>query len=177
MALLTLGLNHTTAPVELREQVAFDAQRLPDALAELTKGFLGVRESAILSTCNRTELFLAIDGEGEPEVVQWLANYHSVEADALAPHIYSFKHLKAAQHMMRVASGLDSLVLGEPQILGQFKDAIRTARDAPDLWNRARASLFESPIGRKTGTHRDCNRAKSCFSGVRIGQFGEPNFF
>ena len=130
MALLTLGLNHTTAPVELREQVAFDAQRLPDALAELTKEFPGVRESAILSTCNRTELFLAIDGENEPEVIQWLANYHAVEADTLAPHIYSFKHLKAAQHMMRVASGLDSLVLGEPQILGQFKDAIRTARDA-----------------------------------------------
>ena len=112
MALLTLGLNHTTAPVELREQVAFDAQRLPDALAELTKEFPGVRESAILSTCNRTELFLAIDGEGEPEVVQWLANYHAVEADALAPHIYSFKHLKAAQHMMRVASGLDSSGVG-----------------------------------------------------------------
>lgn len=93
MALLTLGLNHTTAPVELREQVAFDAQRLPDALAELTKEFPGVRESAILSTCNRTELFLAIDGENEPEVIQWLANYHAVEADALAPHILSLIHI------------------------------------------------------------------------------------
>ena len=130
MALLTLGLNHTTAPVELREQVAFDASRLPDALAQLTQEFPGVREGAILSTCNRTELFLAIDGEDEPNIVRWLAGFHAVDADALAPHIYAFKDLKAAQHMMRVASGLDSLVLGEPQILGQFKDAIRTARDA-----------------------------------------------
>jgi glutamyl-tRNA reductase len=130
MALLTLGLNHTTAPVELREQVAFDASCLPDALAQLTQEFPGVREGAILSTCNRTELFLAIDGEDEPNIVRWLAGFHAVDADALAPHIYAFKDLKAAQHMMRVASGLDSLVLGEPQILGQFKDAIRTARDA-----------------------------------------------
>ena len=130
MALLTLGLNHTTAPVELREQVAFDASRLPDALAQLTQQFPGVREGAILSTCNRTELFLAIDGDDEPDIVRWLAGFHAVDADALAPHIYAFKDLKAAQHMMRVASGLDSLVLGEPQILGQFKDAIRTARDA-----------------------------------------------
>ena len=130
MALLTLGLNHTTAPVELREQVAFDASRLPDALAQLTRDFPGVREGAILSTCNRTELFLAIDGEDEPDIVRWLAGFHAVDADALAPHVYAFKDLKAAQHMMRVASGLDSLVLGEPQILGQFKDAIRSARDA-----------------------------------------------
>lgn len=130
MALLTLGLNHTTAPVELREQVAFDASRLPDALAQLTRDFPGVREGVILSTCNRTELFLAIDGEDEPDIVRWLAGFHAVDADALAPHVYAFRDLKAAQHMMRVASGLDSLVLGEPQILGQFKDAIRSARDA-----------------------------------------------
>lgn len=130
MALLTLGLNHTTAPVELREQVAFDASRLPDALAQLTRDFPGVREGVILSTCNRTELFLAIDGEDEPDIVRWLAGFHAVDSVALAPHVYAFRDLKAAQHMMRVASGLDSLVLGEPQILGQFKDAIRSARDA-----------------------------------------------
>ena len=130
MALLTLGLNHTTAPVELREQVAFDVTRLPEALAQLTQEFSNVREGAILSTCNRTELFLAIDGDDDPNIVDWLAGFHDVESNALAPHIYAFKNLKAAQHMMRVASGLDSLVLGEPQILGQFKDAIRSARDA-----------------------------------------------
>ena len=130
MALFTVGLNHTTAPVELREQVAFDAQCLPNALVQLTEQFPGIREGAILSTCNRTELFLAIDDAIEPDVLSWLAGYHSVDAETLAPHVYVFKALDAALHMMRVASGLDSMVLGEPQILGQFKDAIRAARDA-----------------------------------------------
>ena len=130
MALLTLGLNHTTAPVELREQVAFDVQCLPNALVQLTEQFPGIREGAILSTCNRTELFLAIDDALESDVLSWLAGYHSVDASTLAPYVYEFKGLDAAQHMMRVASGLDSMVLGEPQILGQFKDAIRAARDA-----------------------------------------------
>ena len=130
MALLTLGLNHTTAPVELREQVAFDATRLPDILAQLLQEFPDVRESAILSTCNRTELFLAIDGNFELDLVGWLAGFHDVDPDMLVPHVYQFKDLQAAKHMIRVASGLDSLVLGEPQILGQFKDAIRIARNA-----------------------------------------------
>ena len=130
MALLTVGLNHTTAPVDLREQVTFDAQCLPNALVQLTEKFPGVREGAILSTCNRTELFLAIDDAVEPDVLSWLAGYHSVDIEILAPHVYVLKALEAAQHMMRVASGLDSMVLGEPQILGQFKDAIRAARDA-----------------------------------------------
>jgi len=130
MALLTLGLNHTTAPVELREQVAFDATRLPDILAQLIQEFPDVRESAILSTCNQTELFLAIDGNSELDFVGWLAGFHDVDPDMLVPHIYQFKDLQAAKHMIRVASGLDSLVLGEPQILGQFKDAIRIARNA-----------------------------------------------
>ena len=130
MALLTLGLNHTTAPVELREQVAFDATRLPDILAQLIQEFPDVRESAILSTCNRTELFLAIDGNLELDLVGWLAGFHDVDRDMLVPHIYRFKDLQAAKHMIRVASGLDSLVLGEPQILGQFKDAVRIARNA-----------------------------------------------
>ena len=114
MALLTLGLNHTTAPVELREQVAFDATRLPDILAQLLQEFPDVRESAILSTCNRTELFLAIDGNFELDLVGWLAGFHDVYPDLLVPHIYQFKDLQAAKHMLRVASGLDSLVLGEP---------------------------------------------------------------
>ncbi|MEG3593705.1 MAG: glutamyl-tRNA reductase [Pseudomonadota bacterium] len=130
MALLTLGLNHTTAPVELREQVAFDATRLPNILAQLIQEFPDVRESAILSTCNRTELFLAIDGNLEFDIAGWLAGFHDIDPDILVPHIYRFKDLQAAKHMIRVASGLDSLVLGEPQILGQFKDAIRIARNA-----------------------------------------------
>ena len=130
MALFALGLNHTTAPVDLREQVAFDASRLPEALHHLRTAFAGVREGAILSTCNRTELFLAVDGASEPDIVQWLAEFHGGDATVLAPDVYRFHELRAEQHMMRVAAGLDSLVLGEPQIMGQFKEAMRQARDA-----------------------------------------------
>jgi glutamyl-tRNA reductase len=130
MALITLGVNHTTAPVDLREQVAFDSVRLPDALAQLLEQFPGVREVVILSTCNRTELFLAVDGEVETEVMAWLASYHGLLTNELEPHIYMFEQLRAVQHMMRVAAGLDSLILGEPQILGQFKEAIRLSRKA-----------------------------------------------
>ena len=88
MALFTVGLNHTTAPVELREQVAIDVVRLPNALVQLTEQFPGVREGAILSTCNRTELFLAIDDALESDVLSWLAGYHSVDAEILVPHVY-----------------------------------------------------------------------------------------
>ncbi len=95
MALLTLGLNHTTAPVELREQVAFDATRLPNILAQLIQEFPDVRESAILSTCNRTELFLAIDGNLEFDIAGWLAGFHDIDPDILVPHIYRFKDLQA----------------------------------------------------------------------------------
>ncbi len=132
MALLTFGLNHNTAPVELREQVAFDIHRVGYALNKLKGTFPSVREGAILSTCNRTELFLVTeaDGGGDPDLVNWLAEYHALDSKLLAPYVYCFKDLKAIQHMMRVASGLDSLILGEPQILGQFKNAIRVARDA-----------------------------------------------
>ncbi len=129
MALLTLGLNHTTAPVNLREQVAFDASRLKFALLELCDEFPGIRESAILSTCNRTELYLAVDQVSENDLIEWMARHHQIDAGELVSHIYSQRDLEAARHMMRVAAGLDSLVLGEPQILGQFKDAVRAARD------------------------------------------------
>lgn len=130
MALLTLGLNHTTAPIDLREQVAFDAPSLTNALRELCDKLPGIRESVILSTCNRTELFLAVDQINEKDIANWLASYHGVELHELETHLYSYRELYAAQHMMRVAAGLDSQILGEPQILGQFKDSMRAARDA-----------------------------------------------
>jgi glutamyl-tRNA reductase len=139
MALLTLGLNHTTASVELREQVAFDIQRIGDAFNQLKCTVSSVREGTILSTCNRMELFLVIEDEAEDEIeidiVRWLATYHGLDSKILAPHIYTFRDLRAGEHMMRVASGLDSLIMGEPQVLGQFKNAIRAARDASTCGN------------------------------------------
>lgn len=181
MALLTLGLNHTTAPVELREQVAFDATRLPDILAQLIQEFPDVRESAILSTCNRTEVFLAIDGNLELDLVGWLARFHDVDPDMLVPHIYRFKDLQAAKHMIRVASGLDSLVLGEPQILGQFKDAIRIARNALTCGNEleqafsrvlsiAKRVRTETAIGRNpvSVAYTSVNLANHIFSDLSL---------
>src|SRR5258707_8172955 len=120
MQLFTLGLNHQPAPLAIRERVAFHAERLRSALAELTLRE-PVREAAILSTCNRTELYCAL---GEPQAaLEWLAGYHRVQPQALKAYLYTLPQGEAVRHAFRVASGLDSMVVGEPQILGQMKEA------------------------------------------------------
>ncbi|HUQ24645.1 MAG TPA: glutamyl-tRNA reductase, partial [Burkholderiales bacterium] len=129
MSLYALGLNHHTAPLALRERVVFHVERLSDALAELKGAFSP--EAAILSTCNRTELYLA--GEERPDLAHWLARYHRVEPSELEPYLYALPREQAVRHAFRVASGLDSMVLGEPQILGQMKDAARAAESAGTL--------------------------------------------
>ena len=126
MALFILGLSHKTAPLELREKVAIDAEQLPHALAELNAGH-GVSESLILSTCNRTELYGNVDAEGEDRLHGWLTRHGAVGAAEIEPHLYRLSNELAVRHTLRVASGLDSLILGEPQVLGQLKDAYRTA--------------------------------------------------
>jgi glutamyl-tRNA reductase len=130
MTLFALGLNHTTAPLPVRERVVFHVEKLYDALAELRRGS-GVDEAAILSTCNRTELYLSA---GAPQAAaEWLAAYHRLEPGEIAPYLYTLPEDRAVRHTFRVASGLDSMVLGEPQILGQMKDAVRTAEAAGTL--------------------------------------------
>ncbi len=130
MALFTLGINHHTAPLSVREQVAFNADRLVHALADLTR-VDAVREAAILSTCNRTEIYCAADA---PEAaVDWLVRYHAIERQAIQPYVYTLPQREAIRHAFRVASGLDSMVIGEPQILGQMKDAVRSAEEAGTL--------------------------------------------
>ncbi|MDT3736764.1 MAG: glutamyl-tRNA reductase [Denitratisoma sp.] len=130
MQLYALGLNHHTAPLAVREQVAFDPLRLPQALVELTHG-REVREAAILSTCNRTELYCA--AEAPEAAAQWLAEYHRLQPQNISPYLYTLPSRDAVRHMFRVASGLDSMVLGEPQILGQMKQAARVAEHAGTL--------------------------------------------
>ena len=130
MQLYALGLNHHTAPLAVREQVAFDPMRLPQALVELTHG-REVREAAILSTCNRTELYCA--AEAPEAAAQWLAEYHQLQPQNISPYLYTLPSRDAVRHMFRVASGLDSMVLGEPQILGQMKQAARVAENAGTL--------------------------------------------
>src|SRR3954467_3535845 len=129
MSLYALGLNHQTAPLAVRERVVFHVERLADALGELKQKL--AREAAILSTCNRTELYVA--GAEPAAIAQWLARYHRLEPDGLRPYLYTLPHEQAVRHAFRVAAGLDSMVLGEPQILGQMKEAARAAESAGTL--------------------------------------------
>ena len=130
MTLFAFGVNHHTAPLSVREQMVFHAESLAQALRDLVDR-RPVREAAIISTCNRTEVYCATT---EPrEVIDWLAGYHRFKRQQLDPYLYQLPDEKAVKHAFRVASGLDSMVLGEPQILGQFKDAVRTAQSAGTL--------------------------------------------
>ncbi|MCE9639912.1 MAG: glutamyl-tRNA reductase [Betaproteobacteria bacterium] len=130
MQLFAFGINHQTAPLALREQVVFHAENLVQALRDLVDRN-PVKEAAIISTCNRTEIYC--DTAEPREALRWLADYHQLKAQHLEPHVYQLPHEQAVKHAFRVASGLDSMVLGEPQILGQFKDAVRTAERAGTL--------------------------------------------
>ncbi|MCU0809855.1 MAG: glutamyl-tRNA reductase [Thiobacillaceae bacterium] len=136
MQLLTLGLNHTTAGIGLRERVAFPAERVRDSHHRLIRRLSSVvPESAILSTCNRTEVYCATGNPlfAKGALLDWLADSSAIPAAELRPHLYSLPQHRAVRHAFRVASGLDSMVLGEPQILGQLKDAVHHARKSGAL--------------------------------------------
>ncbi|EJN08970.1 glutamyl-tRNA reductase [Herbaspirillum sp. YR522] len=145
MHLLAVGLNHTTAPVSLREKVAFPADQIGQAVAAARAWFGGhdrivsAGEAAILSTCNRTELYAAAAAGADgvdfaiDRTAQFLADYHGIAYADLRPFLYALPQDNAVRHAFRVASGLDSMVLGEPQILGQMKDAVRQADAAGGL--------------------------------------------
>jgi len=128
--IFTLGINHHSAPLAIRERVAFGADKLPHALSDLTRT-KPVKEVAILSTCNRTEIYCA--AESPDVVIDWLAEYHQVERSEIAAYLYTHDQPEAIRHAFRVASGLDSMVIGEPQILGQMKDAVRAAEESGTL--------------------------------------------
>ena len=132
MSLLALGINHKTAPVEIRERLAFAPEHLTEAL-RAAAGLPEVSEVAILSTCNRTELYFNYAGEQLDPLVGWLGEYHQLSADDIRACLYVHPQQEAMRHMLRVASGLDSMILGEPQILGQMKEAYHTASDAGTL--------------------------------------------
>eukprot|EP01114_Cavostelium_apophysatum_P020016 TRINITY_DN6598_c0_g1_i2.p1 TRINITY_DN6598_c0_g1~~TRINITY_DN6598_c0_g1_i2.p1 ORF type:complete len:426 (+),score=89.59 TRINITY_DN6598_c0_g1_i2:827-2104(+) len=140
MQLLAVGLNHTTAPVSLREQLALAPDQLGKAV-QAARGWFARQgsdaacdEAAILSTCNRTEMYAASDIANPLDAsAQFLAHYHALNFAELRPHLYMLPQDSAVRHAFRVASGLDSMVLGEPQILGQMKDAVRSAEEAGGL--------------------------------------------
>jgi len=129
MALLALGINHKAASVSVRAKVAFVPEQMADALAQACE-LAHLKEVAILSTCNRTELYCSTELEGTRALLEWLGRYHNLDPDELQRCSYAHWGQDAAQHMMRVASGLDSLVLGEPQILGQLKSSYAVSQSS-----------------------------------------------
>lgn len=129
MQLYTIGVNHTTAPIEIRENVAFGTEAMHEALSDLTSHTAD--EAAILSTCNRTEIYVQ-SPEAAP-VIDWLADYHKLDINNIQPYTYTLSNQDAVKHAFRVASGLDSMVLGEAQILGQFKQSVKAAQEAGTL--------------------------------------------
>ncbi len=133
MAILAYGINYRTAPIDVRERVAFPEDALGAALVNARASIPSVSEAAIISTCNRTELVLAMEPTHEQAVAQWLAGYRPVGLGELNSMAYRHWDQEAVQHLIRVAAGLDSQVLGEPQILGQVKTAYEIARSAGTL--------------------------------------------
>ena len=126
MHLLALGLNHDSAPIGIRERIAVGTDQLVDALQEVTTGNK-VQEATILSTCNRTEIYCHQHNDSPDQVISWLCSFHGIPESDLAPYLYRFPNDQAVRHAFRVAAGLDSMILGEPQILGQMKEAFAIA--------------------------------------------------
>lgn len=141
MSLLAIGINHNTASVELREKVAFGPEKLSLALNQLSTSS-HVKGGVILSTCNRTEIYCDVRSASKNKVIEWLSQFHQVSLGELKPSLYVHEEQAAIRHLMRVACGLDSLVLGEPQILGQVKQAYAEARENHAV-NPATEKLFQ----------------------------------
>jgi len=132
MSILAFGINHKTAPVDIRERVAFEPGQICHALKDLVAQ-PAVNEAAIISTCNRTELYCGLENNDLTMIVNWLRKYHELGERDIQPYVYAHPDHDAVRHLLRVASGLDSMVLGEPQILGQMKDAYLAANEAGTL--------------------------------------------
>ena len=170
MSLFVLGINHQTAPVSLRERVAFSGAAVPAALDAL-RALPPVHEVALLSTCNRTELYAIADDNGDA-LADWLAS-HPDDAGDLHAYLYRHENADAVRHLFRVATGLDSLVLGEPQILGQVKDAWATARNAGSLGNqldRLFQHAFATAKRARTDTRIGANPVSVASTAVRLAQ-------
>lgn len=172
VTLLTLGINHKTAPVEIREKVAFAPENLSRALKELISQN-AVNEAAILSTCNRTELYCSLGSADRDALINWISHFHHLQNEELAPYIYFYTDNEAVQHILRVASGLDSLVMGEPQILGQIKDAYLQASDAGAIGqqlNRLFQHTFSVAKEVRTNTAIGSNPVSVAFAAVSLAK-------
>jgi glutamyl-tRNA reductase len=173
MTLFVLGLNHRTAPIALREQLAFSPERLPQALPALMQA-ADLSEAAILSTCNRTEIYAASgDPEAQRRATDWLASISHQSEGELSSHLYEHDAIDAARHAFRVACGLDSMVLGEPQILGQMKEAARqaTALGATGTWlNQLFQRAFAAAKAVRTQTLIGANTVSMSAAAVQLAE-------
>ncbi|MBA3581119.1 MAG: glutamyl-tRNA reductase [Gammaproteobacteria bacterium] len=172
MPLVALGLNHKTAPIDLREQVTFGPEQLLDALKGLA-GVPEVNEVAILSTCNRTEIYYNVDSESDDVALQWFLNKHGLEASNHSQFLYRHLDEHTVRHLFRVACGLDSMVLGEPQILGQLKTAYQAAETAGTVGLQlSHLFQFAFSVAKEVRTRTDigANPVSIAFAAVRLAQ-------
>ncbi|MBS0582530.1 MAG: glutamyl-tRNA reductase [Proteobacteria bacterium] len=172
MALIALGLNHLTAPLDLREKVAFAPEATAEALGDLAHQ-PGVNEALILSTCNRTELYVEVEAGAEDAARRWLLDHHGLTQRRLDEFLYRHEDNAAVRHLFRVATGLDSMVLGEPQILGQVKDAYQTARSAGTLrtsMERLLQQTFAVAKRVRTDTRIGANPVSVAYTAVRMAE-------
>ena len=171
MNLLTVGINHQTAPLAVRERAAFADDALAASLRELTD--FGAREATILSTCNRTEIYCGYAGDDGRALTDWFARRTGLEADILRDSVYQLPNEHAVRHAFRVAAGLDSMVLGEPQILGQMKRAFAFAFDAGatgKLLNRLFQQTFSVAKQVRTDTAIGANSVGVAYTGVHLAR-------
>ena len=173
MTLIAFGINHKTAPVDIREKVAFAPEKMEQALHQCINNGT-VSEAAIVSTCNRTELYTNLNEENDfSSLLEWFCQYHALNVEDVKPYIYLHNNHDAVQHILRVASGLDSLVLGEPQILGQIKDAYSTANQAGTLGrqlNRLFQHTFSVAKQVRTDTAIGANPVSVAFAAVSLSK-------
>ncbi|MES1935137.1 glutamyl-tRNA reductase [Salinisphaera hydrothermalis] len=176
MSLLTVGLNHHTAPLSIREAAAFPAEQFASALDDFLR-LPQIREGAILSTCNRTELYAIVDDEAsradDGGLREWLCRQRGLEPDTLTGCFYVHHGRDVVRHSLRVAAGLDSMILGEPQILGQMKDAYRSAqaaRGAGPLLTRLFEHSFTVAKAVRSGTDIGANPVSVAYAGVSLAR-------
>ncbi len=172
MTLLAVGVNHNTAPLAIRERLSFPSESLYSALKELRKVH-EISEAAILSTCNRTEFYCTSTTANEQFLVDWVAETKNIDAVTLRPYLYTHADNQLIRHMFRVASGLDSLILGEPQILGQMKSAYQSACEAGTLGKRL-GKLFQQTFSAakkvRTDTAIGSSPVSVAFAAVQLAQ-------
>ncbi len=177
MQLLAFGLNHNTAPIAIREQVNFSPERLKHALHDLAERDL-VQEVVIVSTCNRSELYCGLEIDNTPAIINWFSHYHNISNQLLRTLMYTYSQADAVRHLLRVACGLDSMILGEPQVLGQLKSAYTTASKVGttgQLLNKLFEHSFSVAKQVRTDTAISSSPVSVAFAAVRLAQqiFGD----